>query len=97
MKLSGAARAPTSFETFASTREANPGEVWEEDEFWIDLSWKVDPDGALGIRRYFESPYEAGKKLDVHEYYRWLFENAVPGLPAAAAKGGLAPLQYMRR
>ena len=47
-------------ESFRHTREANPGEVWEEDEFWIDLSWKIDPDGALGIRSYFESPYEAG-------------------------------------
>ncbi|HVQ29528.1 MAG TPA: molybdopterin-dependent oxidoreductase, partial [Vicinamibacteria bacterium] len=84
-------------ESFRYTHEANPGEVWEEDEFWIDVSWQIDPDGALGIRRHFESPYEAGKKLTVHEYYRWLFENAVPGLPAAAAREGLAPLEYMRR
>ncbi|MDQ2055910.1 molybdopterin-dependent oxidoreductase [Halobellus sp. H-GB7] len=39
------------------TYEANPGEVWEEDEFWMDLSWRVDEDGDLGIREYFESPY----------------------------------------
>jgi anaerobic selenocysteine-containing dehydrogenase len=84
-------------ESFASTREANPGEVWEEDEFWIDLSWKVDPDGAFGLRRYFESPYEAGRKLTVAEYYRWIFENAVPGLPEAAAREALSPLEYMRR
>ena len=31
------------------TFEANPGEVWEEAEFWIDLSWAMDPDGELGI------------------------------------------------
>ncbi|MEF8788573.1 MAG: molybdopterin-dependent oxidoreductase [Haloarculaceae archaeon] len=42
------------------TYEANPGEVWEEDEFWMDLSWRVDPDGELGIREYFESPYRDG-------------------------------------
>ena len=30
------------------TREVNPGEVWEENELWIDLSWRIDPDGALG-------------------------------------------------
>ena len=30
---------------------ANPGEVWEETEFWIDLSWRVDPDGSLGIKQ----------------------------------------------
>jgi anaerobic selenocysteine-containing dehydrogenase len=84
-------------ETFRYTYETNPGEVWEEDEFWIELSWRIDPDGALGIRRWFESPYEPGRKLTVQEYYRWIFENAVPGLPAAAAAQGLSPLDYMRR
>jgi len=84
-------------ESFRFTHEANPGEVWEEDEFWIELSWRIDPDGALGIRRWFESPYDPGAKLTVQEYYRWIFENAVPGLPAAAAAQGLSPLEYMRR
>src|SRR6266851_8930527 len=83
--------------TYEAHREANPGEVWEEDEFWIDLSWRIDPDGSLGIRHFFESPYRQGEKLTVHEYYRWIFENAVPGLPERAAKEGLAPLDYMRR
>jgi anaerobic selenocysteine-containing dehydrogenase len=84
-------------ESFRFTYEANPGEVWEEDEFWIELSWRIDPDGALGIRRWFESPYRPGEKLTVTDYYRWIFENAVPGLPEAAAAQGLAPLEYMRR
>jgi anaerobic selenocysteine-containing dehydrogenase len=84
-------------ESFNFTYEANPGEVWEEDEFWIELSWRVDPDGSLGIRRWFESPYRPGEKLGVHEYYRWIFDNAVPGLPQAAAKEQLTPLEYMRR
>ena len=35
-----------------STYQANPGEVWEEDEFWIKLSWAIDPDGSLGIRAF---------------------------------------------
>ena len=39
----------------------------------------------------------AGRKLTVHDYYRWIFENAVPGLPEAAAKENLTPLEYMRR
>jgi anaerobic selenocysteine-containing dehydrogenase len=86
---------------FASTleahREAGLGEVWEEDEFWIELSWRIDPDGAMGIRKYFESPYRAGEKLTVEEYYRWIFEHSVPGLPSAAAAEGLAPLEYMRK
>ncbi|MHC4350298.1 MAG: molybdopterin dinucleotide binding domain-containing protein [Planctomycetota bacterium] len=83
--------------TFDSTREVNPGEVWEEDEFWIELSWRIDPDGSLGIRKYYESPYRPGGKVTIDEYYRWIFENSVPGLPEEAAKHGLTPLEYMKR
>ena len=75
------------------TYEANPGEVWEESEFWIALSWKIDPDGSLGIRKYFESPYRPGEKITIDEYYGWIFEHSVPGLPEAAAKENLTPLQ----
>jgi anaerobic selenocysteine-containing dehydrogenase len=81
----------------ADTRSSNPGEVWEEGEFWIELSWRVDPDGSLGIRKFFESPYRPGEKVTIDEYYRWMFENSVPGLPAAAAEEGLDPLGYMRK
>jgi anaerobic selenocysteine-containing dehydrogenase len=79
------------------TRDANPGQVWEENEFWIELSWRIDPDGSLGIRRFHESKEKPGEKLTVDEYYGWLFEHSVPGLPEAAAKEGLTPLGYMRR
>ena len=79
------------------TYDANPGEVWEEDEFWIELSWRIDPDGSLGIRRYYESPYRPGAKISLDEYYQWIFENSVPGLPEAAAEAGVSPLEYMRR
>ena len=79
------------------TYEANPGEVWEEGEFWIEVSWRADPDGSLGIRRYYESPYRPAEKITLEEYYRWMFENTVPGLPEKAGEQGLTPLQYMRR
>ncbi|MCE9594269.1 MAG: molybdopterin-dependent oxidoreductase [Planctomycetes bacterium] len=79
------------------THQANPGEVWEEDEFWISLSWRIDPDGSLGIRKYYESPYRPGKQVTVDEYYQWIFENSVPGLPDEAKKKGMTPLEYMRR
>jgi hypothetical protein len=84
-------------EKFDYTYQANVGEVWEEDEFWINLSWAIDPDGSMGIRQWFESPYKPGQKLTVDEYYGWMFENSVPGLPEAAAKEGLKPLEYMRK
>ena len=83
-------------EPLESTLGSNPGEVWEENEFWIELSWRVDPDGALGIRRHFESPYRPGAKITIEEYYRWIFEHSVPGLPEAAAAVDASPLQYMR-
>jgi anaerobic selenocysteine-containing dehydrogenase len=79
------------------SRKTNPGEVWEENEFWIELSWRIDPDGSLGIRQYHESRAAPGTRLSVEEYYAWMFENSVPGLPEAAAGEGLSPLEYMRR
>ena len=84
-------------QSVTDTRDANPGEVWEENEFWIELSWQVDPDGSLGIRQYFESKAQSGQKLTLDEYYGFIFENSVPGLPERAEKEGLSPLDYMRR
>jgi len=78
------------------TYEANPGEVWEEDEFWIELSWRIDPDGSLGIKEHFISPYRKGEKIRIDEYYRHIFENTT-GLPEKASKEGLTPLDYMRK
>ncbi|HKK89729.1 MAG TPA: molybdopterin dinucleotide binding domain-containing protein, partial [Saprospiraceae bacterium] len=66
------------------------------DEFWIELSWRIDPDGELGIRKHFESPYRPGEKITIHEYYQYIFER-VPGLPETAKKEGLTELQYMRK
>ncbi len=82
--------------TVADTRDVNPGKVWEEDEFWIALTWAIDPDGAMGIRQYFESPEKPGEKLTVDEYYGHLFDR-VPGLPEKAKAQNLTPLDYMRR
>jgi len=84
-------------ESIEDSRQVNPGEVWEENEFWIELSWRIDPDGSLGIRTYFESQKQPGTKLGVDEYYGWIFENSVPGLPEKAAGEGLTPLDWMRR
>ena len=86
-----------SGETVTDTRQVNPGEVWEENEFWIELSWRIDPDGSLGIRRHHESVARPGTKLTVDEYYGWMFEHSVPGLSERAAAEGLTPLEWMRR
>ena len=45
------------------TREVNPGEVWEENEFWLELTWRIDPDGSLGIRKFAESQKSPGERL----------------------------------
>ncbi len=79
------------------TRDVNPGEVWEEAEFWIALTWKIDPDGSLGIRKWYESKTTPGRPVTIDEYYADIFDHAVPGLPEAAAALGLSPLAYMRK
>jgi anaerobic selenocysteine-containing dehydrogenase len=79
------------------TYEANPGQVWEESEFWVELSGRMDPDGALGVRKWFESRERPGELVTQDEYWGWIFDNSVPGLPEAAAKEGLSPLAYMRK
>ena len=84
-------------ESVSTTLGLNPGEVWEENEFWMELTWRIDPDGSLGIRSFFESRERPGEKLTVDEYYGWMFENSVPGLPEAAEAEGVSPLEYMRR
>ncbi|RLD25292.1 MAG: formate dehydrogenase, partial [Bacteroidetes bacterium] len=78
------------------TYETNPGEVWEEDEFWIELSWRIDPDGSLGIRDHFKSPYRKDEKINIDEYYQYIFEHT-EGLPEKAAEHGMTPLDYMKK
>jgi anaerobic selenocysteine-containing dehydrogenase len=79
------------------TREVNPGEVWEEVELFFELSWRIDPDGKLGVRKYFEKSGKPGEKITVDDYYLRLFEDGVPGLKETAAKENLDSLQYMRK
>ena len=78
------------------SRETNPGEVWEEAELWVALTWAIDPDGALGIRKWYESKERPGQKVSMDEYFGDIAKN-VPGLPEAAAKQQLEPLGYLRK
>ncbi len=80
----------------ADSREANPGSVWEEAEWWIALTWAIDPDGSMGIRRWYESPSKPGTPISAEEYFGDLLGN-VPGLAEAAAAEGTDPIGYMRR
>jgi anaerobic selenocysteine-containing dehydrogenase len=78
------------------TYEVNPGEVWEEDEFWNELSHRIDPDGSMGIKKYFMSPNKPEEKMSIDDYYQYIFER-VPGLSQTAEEEGLSELEYMRR
>ena len=84
-------------ERIESTLGTNPGKVWEEAEFWVALTWRIDPDGSRGIRKYYESRARPGKPVTTEEYFADIFEHSVPGLPEAAKREGLDPLGYMRR
>jgi anaerobic selenocysteine-containing dehydrogenase len=77
------------------THEINPGQVWEEDEFWIELSWRID-DGTMGIREHFISPYREGEKINIDEYYQYIFDR-VPGLKEKAELEGIGPLEFMKK
>jgi anaerobic selenocysteine-containing dehydrogenase len=79
------------------TWEANPGEVWEENEFWVELTGRMDPDGSLGIRQWVESPDRPGELVSQDEYWGWVFDHSVPGLPEAARSEGLTALAYMKK
>jgi anaerobic selenocysteine-containing dehydrogenase len=63
----------------------------------MELTWRIDRDGSLGIRQFVESKKNPGTRLSVDEYYGWIFENSVPGLPEKAAAENLTPLEFMRR
>ncbi len=54
------------------------------------------PDGSLGIREHFISPYRPGEKITIDEYYRYIFDH-VEGLPEVAGAEGLSTLDYMRK
>lgn len=78
-------------------RDSNPGQVWQEAEFWVALSWRIDPDGKLGVRKWWESAERAGQPVSMNEYWADVFDHGVPGLKEAASAMGLSPLQYMQK
>ncbi len=56
--------------------KAGLGEIWEENEFWMDLVVNhVDPDGSLQIKKHWESKLNPGKPVTVAEYYNEAFSK----------------------
>jgi anaerobic selenocysteine-containing dehydrogenase len=72
--------------TLEAHMKAGLGEIWEENEFWINLLFHhVDPDGSLGVRKFWESKINPGKPVTVAEYYDAAF-SGLPELSKAAKK-----------
>ncbi len=64
--------------------KAGLGEIWEENELWVNLLFHhVDPDGSLGIRQFWESRENPGKPVTIAEYYNAAFAT-LPRLKKAA-------------
>src|SRR5678809_343735 len=66
---------------------------------WISFRQPVLRTARERLGERFEWTHEAnpGQVWAEDEYYGWIFEKSVPGLPAAAAKQKMSPLEYMRR
>ena len=62
------------------------GEVWEESEFWPNLIVNyVDPDGSLGVRKYWASKKDPSRCVTVPEYFDAALSN-IPRLNETARK-----------
>lgn len=65
--------------------KAGLGEIWEENELWVNLLFHhVDPDGSLGVRQFWESRENPGHPVTIAEYYNAAFAT-LPRLKHAAA------------
>jgi anaerobic selenocysteine-containing dehydrogenase len=86
--------------TLEAHMRAGLGEIWEENEFWITLVHDyIDPDGKLGIQKYWSSKRNPGKPVTISEYYNDAF-GTLPNLKKTAheryPKADLPVYEYMR-
>ncbi|MEA3492743.1 MAG: molybdopterin-dependent oxidoreductase [Campylobacterota bacterium] len=64
--------------------KAGLGEVWEEVEFWANIMvHHVDPDGSLGVRKYWASKEDPSRAVTIPEWYQAAFDK-LPNLKKAA-------------
>ncbi|WP_456401085.1 molybdopterin-dependent oxidoreductase [Persephonella sp.] len=81
--------------TLEAHKKVGLGEIWEENEFWINLAWSIDPDGNLGIRQLYESRKNPGKPVTIEEWYDKAF-SSLPNLRKICEKMGITPYEFMR-
>ena len=81
------------------TYETNPGEVWEEDEFWIDLSWRDRPRRrSSASASHFESLERPGEPISIDEYYELAVHTLGPrACPRRRPPRASRRSEYMRR
>jgi anaerobic selenocysteine-containing dehydrogenase len=67
--------------------KAGLGEIWEENEFWMDMAVNyIDPTGDLGVRKHWESKKHAGKPVTIAEWYDAAFSKLPNLVKTAKAK-----------
>ena len=83
--------------------KAGLGEIWEENEFWMDMAVNyIDPDGSLGVQKHWESKKHPGKPVTIAEWYDAAFGDNLPNLKDTVSKdprykGAEYPVyEYMR-
>ena len=70
--------------TLEAHMKAGLGEIWEENEFFMSmLYYYADPDGSLGIKKYWASKKDPSRPVTIAEYYDAGF-SLLPNLKAAA-------------
>lgn len=81
--------------TLEAHKKVGLGEIWEESEFFVNLAFAIDPDGSLGIRKYWESKQNPGKPVTMEEYFNAVFSN-LPKLSQLCQEMGITPFEYLR-
>jgi anaerobic selenocysteine-containing dehydrogenase len=72
--------------TLEAHMKAGLGEIWEENEFFMSLLYyHADPDGSLGIKKYWASKTDPSRPVTISEYYDAGF-SLLPNLLKAAKK-----------
>jgi len=70
--------------TLEAHMAAGLGEIWEEVEFWANIMvHHVDPDGSLGVRKYWASKEDPTRAVTIPEWYQAAFDK-LPNLRKVA-------------
>ena len=68
-KMGWKAKDPTRA-TLEAHMKYGLGEIWEETEFWANIMvHHIDPDGSLGVRKYWASKKDPSRAVTVPEYF----------------------------